>query len=642
MSKPHKPHKKSSLIDKSSNFTTSQKTTLQPRTTMQYRPDIQGLRALAVLLVFIFHLNPSWLSGGFIGVDVFFVISGFLVSSIILHKKDKGTFRFLEFYLGRIKRIVPVFLLLLLCVGLVGAWVYVWVDILNLRKTLVAASLFNSNNYFAHLDTYFGASNQENPLLHTWTLSIEMQFYLLLPLFLFFVRKSYLFMVSLMLIVGLLGYSFYSSVYLNQQSEMYFSLLARIPEFLIGTLFAIRAESLQARVGKYQNPIAWMALVGIIACAIGFSEQTVFPGLWVVLPCVFTGCLLLTTTSQVNTLFKTKVMVHLGELSYAIYLWHWAIMAFLRYYTMQLDFTLYEMIGITALTYGLSWLSYTYVEHVFRAYPNKVFFPRFIGLAVLVVLAGGGIYRMNHYLFPIPTTYATPTFGMDSHAHQFVAVGLYGDDTKKQPDSICLIGDSHALVYKAILDEIGKDHHFSFWSVSNNRYPLFSNINRSDFDKETDYETYEKLMEEVKEVTEKSKTIFVASAWLEDIPSLAFAFTSLVESLEPEQRLVILGDYPTLDRNPIRATRDYLYTTDSEEIQVVQASEPQYVLDAIQKNPEQVLYLQFDFDSASTLPYFNDTLGYYDENHLNTFGSRKIGDWVGKDFMTFAEKHGLL
>jgi len=178
--------------------------------------------------------------------------------------------------------------------------------------------------------------------------------------------------------------------------------------------------------------------------------------------------------------------------------------------------------------------------------------------------------------------------------------------------------------------------------VSNNRYPLFSNINRSDFDKETDYETYEKLMEEVKEVTEKSKTIFVASAWLEDIPSLAFAFTSLVESLEPEQRLVILGDYPTLDRNPIRATRDYLYTTDSEEIQVVQASEPQYVLDAIQKNPEQVLYLQFDFDSASTLPYFNDTLGYYDENHLNTFGSRKIGDWVGKDFMTFAEKHGLL
>ncbi|MGQ8870473.1 acyltransferase family protein [Myroides sp. TSA_177.3] len=609
---------------------------------MQYRPDIQGLRALAVLLVFIFHLNPVWLSGGFIGVDVFFVISGFLVSSIILHKKEKGTFHFLDFYLGRIKRIVPVFLLLLLGVGIVGAWAYVWVDILNLRRTLVAAGLFNSNNYFAHLDTYFGASNQENPLLHTWTLSIEMQFYLLLPLFLWFVRKQYLFVVSLMLVVGLLGYSFYSSVYLNQQSEMYFFLLARIPEFLIGTILAIRADDLQTKFGKYQNPIAWMALVGILACAIGFSEQTVFPGLWVVLPCVFTGCLLLTTTSQVNALFKTKVMVHLGELSYAIYLWHWAIMAFLRYYNMRLDFTLYEMIGITALTYGLSWLSYTYVENVFRTYSNKVFVPRFVGLAVLVVLAGGGIYRMNQYLFPIPAAYATPTFGMESHAHQFKAVGLYGDETKTQPDSICLIGDSHALVYKAILDEIGKDNNFTFWSVSNNRYPLFANINRSDFDKEADYETYEKLMEEVEELTEKSKTILVASAWLEDVPSLAVAFTSLVESLEPDQRMVILGDYPTLDRNPIRATRDYLYNDESMDIQVVHASEPQYVRDAIQKNPEQVLYWQFDFDRTSTLPYFNDTLGYYDEDHLNTFGSRKIGDRVGKDFMAFAKKHGVL
>jgi len=604
---------------------------------MQYRPDIQGLRALAVLLVFIFHLNPSWLGGGFIGVDVFFVISGFLVSSIILHKKEKGTFRFFDFYVGRIKRIMPLFLVLLIFVGVVGAWVYVWVDILHLRKTMMMAGIFNSNNYFAHLDTYFGASNQENPLLHTWTLSIEMQFYLLLPLFLLFIQKRYLLTVSLVLVFGLLGYSFYSSVYLNQQSEMYFSLLARIPEFLIGTLFAIRAAFIQKIIGKHQNRVAWLALIGILACGIGFSEQTVFPGLWVLIPCICTGILLVTTTSQVNAWFTTKVMVHLGELSYAIYLWHWAIMAFVRYYNMNVELTAFQMIGVTALTYGLSWWSYTYVENVFRTYSNKVFYVRFIGLGLLFLFAGAGIYRFNQYLFPIPKYYATPTFGMDSHDDTFVDAGPYGQEVKQQPDSICLIGDSHALVYKGVLDEIGKNNNFSFWSITNNKYPMIPHIAPGDFDKEADYQQYEKLIQEFEYVRKKSKIIFLASAWLAEVTSLEAAFVSLVESLEPDQRLIILGDYPKLDRNPIRATRDFVCKENSDEIQVIESEEPQYILDAIKNNPNQVLYFQFDFDKALTLPYFNDTLGYYDEGHLNDYGSRKIGDLMEKDFMSFLD-----
>lgn len=609
---------------------------------MQYRPDIQGLRALAVLLVFIFHLNSSWLSGGFIGVDVFFVISGFLVSSIILDKKEKGTFRFLDFYFGRVKRIMPVFLVLLTFVGLLGACVYVWVDILNLRTTMMRAGMFVSNNYFAHLDTYFGASNQENPLLHTWTLSIEMQFYLLLPLFLLFIRKKYLMPISVMLIIGLLSYSFYSSLFLNQQSEMYFSLLARIPEFLIGVVFAIRGETLQKLIGKHQNTVAWMALGAIVACGILFSEQTLFPGLWVLIPCVSTGLLLLTTTSQVNALFSTKGMVHIGELSYSIYLWHWALMAFVRYYNMDAELGAFQMIGIAVLTYVLSWLSYTYVEKRFRSYANPVFFPRFIALGFLFLLAGAGIYRVNQYLFPIPKEYAMPTFGMDSHDDTFVHAGPYGEEAKAQPDSICLIGDSHALAYKGVLDEIGKEYNFSFWSVTNDRYPLIPNIAPSDFDKEEERQQYEALIKEFEIVKKKSKIIFIASAWLKEITSLETAFTSLVESLDPDQRLVILGDYPKLDRNPIRATRDFIYTENSREIQRLNSPEPQFVLDAIKNNPDQVLYLDFNFNKVSTLPYFNDTLGYYDEGHLNAFGSRKIGDLMEHDFMTFAKKHDLI
>ncbi|WP_158960403.1 acyltransferase family protein [Myroides fluvii] len=608
---------------------------------MQYRQDIQGLRALAVLFVFIFHLHPSGLGGGFIGVDIFFVISGFLVSSIILDKKEKGTFNLFDFYLGRIKRIMPIFLLFLAAVGFAGAMLYIWVDILHLRSSMLMAGLFNSNNYFAQLDTYFGASNQENPLLHTWTLSIEMQFYLLLPLFLLFIRRQLLFPVCMALVLVLLGYSFYASLYLNQQSEMYFSLLARIPEFLIGTIFALRAATIQAWMGNYQNSMAWIALGGIVICGMAFSEQTLFPGVWVVIPCLCTGILLLTTSTQVNALFSTRWMVHVGELSYAIYLWHWAIMAFVRYYTMETTFSVLQMIGITALTYALSWLSYTYVEKRYRTYSTRVFLPRFVGLGVLYLVAGAGIYRINQYAFPIPKVYASPTFGMESHDDTYVNAGPYGEVTPAL-DSIVLIGDSHALVYKAILDEIGKKNHFSFWSVTNDRYPIFPNIARGDFESESDYQQYIALRRAFEPIKKKSKLIFVASAWLEEVPSLATALTALVEELTPDQRLVILGDYPTLDQNPIRATRDFIYAEEDDDIQVVDSSEPQYVLEAIKANPNQVLYFQFDFSQAKTLPYFNDTLGYYDEGHLNAFGSKKMGALMEEEFMTFVKENDLI
>lgn len=152
---------------------------------MEFRKDIQGLRAIAVLFVFIFHINSSWLPGGFIGVDIFFVISGFLISSIILHKLDNNRFSFKDFYISRIKRIVPAYYFLLLIVAFFGVFFFMTSDINVFRKSFFWSLLFNSNHYFTSLDTYFGASSSENPLLHTWTLAVEMKFYLFLPILLF-------------------------------------------------------------------------------------------------------------------------------------------------------------------------------------------------------------------------------------------------------------------------------------------------------------------------------------------------------------------------------------------------------------------------------------------------------------------------
>ena len=156
---------------------------------LKFRNDIQGIRALAVLLVFIFHISGTALSGGFIGVDIFFVISGYLITNILINKIDTQTLNLFDFYIGRIKRIAPLYYFQLIVVLLVAIFIYIPSDILLLRSDAVWASIFLSNKHLSETVTYFGPSSTENPLLHTWTLAIEMQFYFLLPIFLIMIKR---------------------------------------------------------------------------------------------------------------------------------------------------------------------------------------------------------------------------------------------------------------------------------------------------------------------------------------------------------------------------------------------------------------------------------------------------------------------
>lgn len=603
---------------------------------MGFRYDIQGLRALAVLLVFIFHLNTSWLTGGFIGVDIFFVISGFLVSGIILHKKEKNQFYFLDFYFGRIKRIVPVFLLLLIFVGIVGAWVYLSGDIQGLRKNIFWSSIFNSNNYLASLDNYFGASSQENPLLHTWTLSIEMQFYFLLPLFLIFINKKYILPISILIVVLLLSYSFYNSTYLNSKSSMYFSLIARIPEFLIGTIFAVKADYIKDKIGRNQNLLSFLSLIGIVFCGVFYSEAFNFPGLWVVLPCMFTGILLMTNDSKVNAFISNRLFVHIGELSYSIYLWHWAIMAFIRYYYVRIEFSWYEMLGVIVITYLFSLLSYTYIEKVFRNYTNKKFLINFSILISTLGIIFFIVPKVNTYLSPIPELYSKPVFGLSSHGKTFKAFDFLGDISKSN-DSILLIGDSHALVYKRILDVSGNSYNYNFKTITNDLYPNIPNLDKEDFKSLFYYEQYENLMFETEKLIKESRIIIISSIWSKSIPSLKFAFEDFVKNLNSDQHVIILSDYPVYDRNPLRLTRDILANNENFDIKEIKVEVPDYIEDVISQYSN-VHYLKLDYSEFQYLPAINDTLAYYDDGHMNYYGTSKVGEFFSKDIYKFLKK----
>ncbi|WP_143931432.1 acyltransferase family protein, partial [Rodentibacter pneumotropicus] len=157
---------------------------------IKYRPEIDGLRAIAVISVIIFHLNETWLPGGFLGVDIFFVISGFLITSIILREAEENRFTFKNFYTRRIKRIYPAFITVMALVSFVASAIFIYKDFNQLRKTIELATVFSSNFHLGLTQGYFDLSANENPVLHIWSLAVEEQYYLIFPLLLIFPYKK--------------------------------------------------------------------------------------------------------------------------------------------------------------------------------------------------------------------------------------------------------------------------------------------------------------------------------------------------------------------------------------------------------------------------------------------------------------------
>ncbi|WP_223584167.1 acyltransferase family protein [Sphingobacterium sp. GVS05A] len=600
---------------------------------MEYRYDIQGLRALAVLLVFIFHLNSAYLSGGFVGVDIFFVISGYLVSKIVLNNinSEQRSFRFLDFYLGRFRRLLPVYLVFLIITTVVGTFIYLSIDINTLRKNVFWSAIFNSNYFLATLDDYFGAKSSENPLLHTWTLSIEMQFYFLLPIYLKVVKREFLLSFTILIVLLLLGYSYYNSTFLDNKNTMYFSLLSRIPEFLIGVVFALTGKILVNKYGKYGDFFVGVAFLLILFSSIFFSKTLNFPGIIVLIPCIATGLILCFKDSLFNQkILSNKFLVHIGEISYSVYLWHWVIMAFLRYYNNRYSFTFWESFLIVIVTYLLSITSYKFIEIKYRKIANKKAFVIY-GISFLIL---GSVFflspRLNRDVLAIPERFSSPTFGLESHGASFKKVQYIGN-IQISTDSILLIGDSHALVYKSILDEIGKQNRLNFRTITNDKYPNIPGIQRRDFSNLKLFNQYEKLIKITNEEVEKCKLIIVSSVWKDEIQTLSSALENFVKT-HPNKEIIILSDFPTVDKNPIKINRGFLKKDLMEnKYNVFLKTLPMYVEDISEKyNNVRIMNLRYE-NGTKIVPFNKDTIMYYDEGHLNDYGARIIAKDIEDD-----------
>lgn len=300
---------------------------------LAYRSDIDGLRAVAVVAVILFHAGVTGFPGGYVGVDVFFVISGFLIASIILRELDNETFSVAAFYERRIRRIFPPLFVVLGVTWITAYFVLLPSGMVALGKTMLAATLFVSNFVFCVDAGYFGGGAETKPLLHTWSLCVEEQFYMLFPLVLaalYRYRRPWLSWVT----AALAGISLGLSVWgVSRTPEASFFLAhSRAWELLLGALLALRVLPLIERP-VVRHMLGLAGLAAILYAALRFNARTPFPGLHALVPCLGTAALIHAGTGGVgivNRLLSLRIPVSVGLVSYGLYLWHWPLLVLAR------------------------------------------------------------------------------------------------------------------------------------------------------------------------------------------------------------------------------------------------------------------------------------------------------------------------
>jgi len=300
-----------------------------PRSAHAYRADIDGLRALAVLAVLGYHAFPGVVPGGFIGVDVFFVISGFLITGIILDELGRGSFTFTGFYWRRIRRIFPALILVLAGCLFLGWRVLLPDEFAQVGKHVAAGAAFVSNIALWRESGYFDAAAELKPLLHLWSLGIEEQYYLVWPLALFLLRAHPRRILLMVLLVGAVSFALNLALVERHPSAAFYLPLTRFWELLGGsTLACLRF----AMPGRWREPASFAGVALIAAAIVLLDGASTFPGVWALLPVV--GAMLVISAGPSawlnRVVFGNRVAVYIGLISYPLYLWHWPLLSYSR------------------------------------------------------------------------------------------------------------------------------------------------------------------------------------------------------------------------------------------------------------------------------------------------------------------------
>lgn len=438
---------------------------------LKYRQDIDGLRAVAVLAVLLFHLDPRYLNAGYLGVDIFFVISGYLITRIVYTELMNHKYTFTNFYVRRSKRILPPLYFMAVVTLIVGYIILLPNDFYKTGIAVLGAILFASNMQFAmRTGDYFSSDSSEWPMLHTWSLSVEEQYYFVLPLALIvIIRFLKVNLIATMCVVAIASFALaeFMSAKSNLAGLSYYFLLTRMGELLVGSILAILHA--KGTVEKSNSDlVAAIATAILIATLVFFDKQFAFPGFSALLACVPIAMLIHCENTWVNRLLANKVVVWVGLLSYSLYLFHWPVLAYARYILNTTEGYLHLPLAVQAiclaLIFLLSVISYYAVERPLRKLKvsgiKALILYFLIPSGALALLALGVVVNKG-----LPQRLSTDTIdtGLQfSHIDKkqcpsLVNMGCVGGD-KSNDKEILFYGNSHAEHYFQLLSLIAKDN----------------------------------------------------------------------------------------------------------------------------------------------------------------------------------------
>lgn len=452
-----------------------------------YYRHIDGLRALAVTLVFLCHLDFAFFSGGFVGVDVFFVISGFLITNIIIQQLNSPSgFSLLNFYARRVKRIFPALFFTLFFSFIAGIFLLNLASFKIFGKSLSFAALSISNIFFKNQSGYFDIFSQSSPLLHTWSLGVEEQFYIFFPIILFFGHK--LFKKNLVIIIAFVfAISFVLNLY-YQDSELvalYYLAQYRAFEFCIGAfiVFLINYEINLKPI--FIEILCFLGIVLIAVSSLIYSSNTIFPSYNALAPCIGAALIIYAGTAKyTGYIFRSTPIRRIGLISYSLYLIHWPLIIFSKTYHqdygLKFDISFNEKILIIALALFCSFFMYHFIEQPFRKRPgiqkNQKYLIKVIAqgvcFAFLITFLGVFIGQSHCWIWRSnsPDELAKVEDITKYHVENWGGAGFSGEFIHKGKSShaqIVIMGDSHAgMLDEGIVSKIAKPYQLTVFTAS--------------------------------------------------------------------------------------------------------------------------------------------------------------------------------
>ena len=642
-----------------------------------YRSEIDGLRAFAVLSVVAFHAFPTWLKGGFIGVDVFFVISGFLITSHIFENLDKGQFSFTDFFGRRIRRIFPALILVMACSLAFGWFALLADEFAQLGKHVASGAAFITNFILVDESGYFDNAAETKPMLHLWSLAVEEQFYIVWPLVLWLAWKRKFNLLTITILVAVVSFYLNLRFVKSHPTETFFWSVGRFWELLSGSILAwlllyksdllsrfklwidkflvriIHSKEVEADGSTTSNLMSFFGLLLLVYGVIRINESLSFPSKWALIP-VLGAVLIIASGSKawLNRVFlMNPIAVWFGLISYPLYLWHWPILSFLQIVEGEMPHRDARILAVL-LSIFLAWVTYRFIERPIRFGVKKSIWSINLSLFLMVIGIGGFIvHQSNGFTRNIVGGYGHPKFftELNQKFHRCNNEAIYETSniyntwkrcwqTKDNSEpNIILLGDSHA------------EHlFFGFAEVLNNFNVAFyiEGGRPSLEDKE-----FKVIFSELAKVSGVGKTVIITTYYRQD-----FAKYDLVNELRETitylknigYSVALLGDVPyfqsapsaCVDREvPLRPETSGCYVSIAElntQIELYDSS-----LRSLAKETD-IEYFPLNTellcDHKRCQMIKDNVLLYRDSHHLNLFGSRLIGG----DFASRILDYGLL